>query len=669
MHRTASSSSSRARRDNDADAENDPSAVVDVRALTLDDDDARDGAEASTATDGVDVDDAYGPTHWTRERRKSVREKIAHTISVAVDAHNAACEANEGDTGAPVDVSKVSATFATRALLSGGAYDADARAWLRAYAKSKNMPWRRFASAEDSTARAMRMSVANGDEAETDGETTDAENSAASYKYWTRVAKVTAASAIGGGLLFFTGGIAAPAIVASLNGLGVIGATGAGLLTTLGGVSAVFGATGAGLTGYKMMRRTSSEMEVFNFVPIRGVGKRFALHVYVPGFLRDGNDLLGAWGVEKNAYTVVIHADGALGIRLEHDDTGERMLIVCTHEDSTEDDDGTSKPTGLASAAGVISQSELISARSLNDALLSKQSSSLRRFSSGNNVMTMSVEDLEALPRPLELRLRRPEGNADIVETLVEEMSEIVLDAPLKEHSEDKAKTREMVNTKWENTTGEQYVLEWETTTLTALGAAMQFVGGRFAIAASAPHVLAQTALASIAAAVAWPVTLVTASNYLDDPWTIAKSKAEIAGEEIAHALLSKAHGRRPVTLVSYSMGAYVVQSALQKLYDAGDKGRNIVERVVFISAPLSCSERIWQPMREVVSGRLINVHCSNDWILMFLYRLKAIDPTTALAGLSPVHGAEVENFEMSIKHASLPDHIAYILKSCGVEE
>ena len=53
----------------------------------------------------------------------------------------------------------------------------------------------------------------------------------------------------------------------------------------------------------------------------------------------------------------------------------------------------------------------------------------------------------------------------------------------------------------------------------------------------------------------------------------------------------------------------------------------------------------------------------------MFLYRLKAIDPTTALAGLSQVHGAEVENFEMSIKHASLPDHIAYILKSCGVEE
>ena len=133
-----------------------------------------------------------------------------------------------------------------------------------------------FARAEDRAAERVRWAAEANREAEDAAE--DADGSKKNAWSWTRAAKVGAASAIGGAALFVTGGFAAPAVLASLNSLGAVGAATGGILATLGGVGAVFGATGAGLTGYKMLRRTSTEMEAFSFIPLRGTGRRFALH-------------------------------------------------------------------------------------------------------------------------------------------------------------------------------------------------------------------------------------------------------------------------------------------------------------------------------------------------------------------------------------------------------
>jgi hypothetical protein len=48
---------------------------------------------------------------------------------------------------------------------------------------------------------------------------------------------------------------------------------------------------------------------------------------------------------------------------------------------------------------------------------------------------------------------------------------------------------------------------------------------------------------------------------------------------------------------------------------------------------------------------------------------LKSIDPTSTLAGLSPVKRDDVENFNISFKHANLPDEMARILKIIDLEE
>ena len=452
------------------------------------------------------------------------------------------------------------------------------------------------------------------------------------------------------------GGVAAPAVLASLSGLGVIGAATTGVLATLGGVGAVFGATGAGLTGYAMLRRTSTEMEQFQFIPLRGVGRRFALHVFVPGFLRDERDLLRAWGAEKNQYVVVIDDPGELGMTLERDDDG--YLIVQTTDALKQ----TVK--GAASLAGVISGSILVSYRSIDPQELARSRSSKILSKKGK---TPKIEELEAMPRPLELRLQLTKDEAldKKMDSLVEKMREVVLEKTIDEKDAEAPAAKP----EWGNHTGEQYVLNWEPSTLTELGTAMQFVGGKYAITVAAPKVLARTALASITTAVSWPVTLLSCACYLDNPWTIARAKAEIAGEEIANALLTQQHGRRPVTFVTYSSGAFVVQSALMKLHAAGEKGKNIVERVVFISAPMSTSNKVWEPMREVVSGRLVNVYVPDDWMLLFFYRLKSVDTTLGLAGLQRVDRDDVENFEMSFKHANIPDEMSRILNEINLDE
>lgn len=607
--------------------------------------------------------------HWDGDRVQRVGATI-RACAIEATKKTTTTGDDDGHDDEALRMRTLNAKDVVDALVASGRYDADVRAGLRAWIRRRNdaidgthdgvkIGWRALAECEDARAERLRASAPDGEANDDDDANAGAAASSSSSWSWTRMAKVGAASAIGGSLLFVTGGVAAPAVAASLNALGAVGATTTGILATLGGCSAVFGATGAGLTGYKMMRRTSKEMERFQYIPLRGAGRRFAMHVFVPGFLREEGDLLRAWGSKDNQYVVVVSEPGTLGVSLERAKDGTTIVTTPV--------EGGEKSSSIAAAAGVVSGSALLSCQSLNpEATRRSRSYSTLNKAAGSS---MTLEELEAMVRPIELRLQLPSVTADAFDdeigNLVQELDETVSTnrrAP-------SPATPTNASTDWVNETGEQYVLNWEPSTLIQLGTAIKFIAERFAVTIAAPQILAQTALASIASAVAWPVALIRASDFLDSPWTMARNKAEIAGEEIAHALLSRAHGNRPVTLVSYSVGAYVVQSTLAHLRAAGAKGKNIVERVVFVSAPISASSSVWEPMREVVSGRLINVHCPDDWILMYLYRLKSIDPTSTLAGLSQVKRDDVENFNISFKHANLPDEMARILKIIDLEE
>lgn len=54
-------------------------------------------------------------------------------------------------------------------------------------------------------------------------------------------------------------------------------------------------------------------------------------------------------------------------------------------------------------------------------------------------------------------------------------------------------------------------------------------------------------------AALAWPTMLLSLSEVIDNAWSVAANKSRLAGKILADALISRAHGSRPITLVGYS--------------------------------------------------------------------------------------------------------------------
>ena len=102
-----------------------------------------------------------------------------------------------------------------------------------------------------------------------------------STKNYGRWAKVGAVGLVGGALIAFTGGIAAPAVAAGLGAIGLT-ATGTFLLTTTGTATLylLFGVTGAGYAGLKM-HNTVCEVKDFKFISLSNNGQHNGLNVII----------------------------------------------------------------------------------------------------------------------------------------------------------------------------------------------------------------------------------------------------------------------------------------------------------------------------------------------------------------------------------------------------
>ncbi|KAI4895990.1 hypothetical protein NFI96_025263, partial [Prochilodus magdalenae] len=91
----------------------------------------------------------------------------------------------------------------------------------------------------------------------------------------------------GGTVIGVTGGLAAPLVAAGAGAvLGAGGAAALGSATGIAIMASLFGAAGAGLTGYKMNKRVGA-IEEFEFLPLN-TGKHLHLTVAVTGWLSSG---------------------------------------------------------------------------------------------------------------------------------------------------------------------------------------------------------------------------------------------------------------------------------------------------------------------------------------------------------------------------------------------
>ena len=214
----------------------------------------------------------------------------------------------------------------------------------------------------------------------------------------------------------------------------------------------------------------------------------------------------------------------------------------------------------------------------------------------------------------------------------------------------------------------ETFALRWELEALLNLGNSMTTMVSSAAWGYAKSEVIKHTVFAELSMAL-WPLALLKVSRVVDNPFSIAKSRADKAGEVLADALVNKAQGERPVTLVGYSLGARVIYSCLMSL--AKRRAFGLIESVILMGAPAPATTGDWREMRSVVAGRLVNVYSSNDYVLGFLYRTSSVQ--YGVAGLQRIEGlAGIENVDVS---DTVSGHLRYrylvgaILGQIGFED
>ncbi|XP_032424052.1 transmembrane and coiled-coil domain-containing protein 4 isoform X2 [Xiphophorus hellerii] len=156
---------------------------------------------------------------------------------------------------------------------------------------------------------------------------------------------------------------------------------------------------------------------------------------------------------------------------------------------------------------------------------------------------------------------------------------------------------------------GEQYCLVWESRFLRDLGSAMiSLLDGLVSMVAQ--EALKYTVLSGIVTALTWPASLLAVASIIDNPWCVCLNRSAEVGKHLAQVLRSRQQGKRPVSLIGFSLGARVIYYCLQEL--ASDKGsEGVVEDVVLLGAPVDGSEKSWERMVKVVAGRIVNGYCS----------------------------------------------------------
>jgi hypothetical protein len=215
----------------------------------------------------------------------------------------------------------------------------------------------------------------------------------------------------------------------------------------------------------------------------------------------------------------------------------------------------------------------------------------------------------------------------------------------------------------------EAFALRFELQALLNLGNSLTTMLRSAAWGYAKSEIIKRTIFASITAAL-WPLGLLKVSRIIDNPFSVAKSRADKAGEVLADALINRAQGERPVTLIGYSLGARVIFICLKSL--AARKAFGLVENVVLLGAPTPSTAADWRLIRAVCTGRVVNVYSTSDYILGFLYRSSSIQ--YGVAGLEPVSFVPgVQNVDVTDLVAG--NHTSYrylcgrILRKIGFED
>lgn len=206
--------------------------------------------------------------------------------------------------------------------------------------------------------------------------------------------------------------------------------------------------------------------------------------------------------------------------------------------------------------------------------------------------------------------------------------------------------------------TKEQYCLCYESKYLLELSRAMDYLLS-FVVSYATQEALKYTFLASVMAAIAWPTALISIANIIDNPWDCCLGRSAEAGKHLADVLMSRQQGKRPASLIGFSLGARVIFFCLQELAERKDS-EGMIGDVVLLGAPVTASLDNWRPIGRVVSGRIINGYSSSDWLLKFLYRTSSA--AIRVAGLQEIKWEDRRLKNIDLTHL-VSGHMDYYKK------
>lgn len=194
--------------------------------------------------------------------------------------------------------------------------------------------------------------------------------------------------------------------------------------------------------------------------------------------------------------------------------------------------------------------------------------------------------------------------------------------------------------------TKEQYCIRYESKYLLELSRAMDYLLS-FVVSYATQEALKYTFLAGFMAAIAWPTALITMANIIDNPWDVCIGRSAQAGKHLADVLISRQQGKRPVSLIGFSLGARVIFFCLQEMSQRADC-EGIIGDVVLLGAPVTASIDQWKPFSRLICGTIINGYCSSDWLLKFLYRTSSA--AIKVAGLQEIKWSDkrLKNVDLS---------------------
>ncbi|KAL5359727.1 hypothetical protein BJX96DRAFT_61503 [Aspergillus floccosus] len=192
---------------------------------------------------------------------------------------------------------------------------------------------------------------------------------------------------------------------------------------------------------------------------------------------------------------------------------------------------------------------------------------------------------------------------------------------------------------------GDLYSVLWEPEMLRSMGDTIKILGTE-ALTQGLQQILGSTVLVALMASLQLPLVLSKLSYLIDNPWNVSLTRANAAGLILADSLMAHNLGKRPVTLLGFSLGARVIFSCLKELADKGAHG--LIQNVYLFGSPIVANKDEYLKARSVVSGRFVNGYSSNDWILGYLFRATS-GGIMRVAGLAKVEGVPgIENFDVT---------------------